>query len=83
LRHQTIGIGSRFPARIASTMHILTVIVLTVGALAILVLGLIRVLYDLLERGPYDALLVEESPRQEEPAAWPADREPRRNEVCR
>jgi hypothetical protein len=57
-------------------MHIITAIVLTIGALAFLVLGLIRVLHDLLERGPYDAPLVEESPRQENPAAWPADREP-------
>jgi hypothetical protein len=63
-------------------MHILTAIVLTVGALAFLVWGLIRVLYDLLERGPYDAPLVE-APRQEEPAPWPADRAPGRNEVCR
>ena len=64
-------------------MHIVTAIVLTIGALAFLVLGLIRVLHDLLERGPYDAPLVEESPRQEKPAAWPADGEPGRNEVCR
>jgi hypothetical protein len=64
-------------------MHILTAIVLTAGALVFLVWGLIRVLEDLLERGPYDAPLVEESPRQEDPAAWPADRQPERNEVCR
>jgi hypothetical protein len=64
-------------------MHILTAIVLTVGALAFLMWGLIRVLHDLLQRGPYDAPLVEESPRHEEPAAWRADREPGRNEVCR
>ena len=64
-------------------MHIVTAIVLTIGALAFLVLGLLRVLQDLLERGPYDAPLVEESPRQQEPAAWPADRQPQRNEVCR
>jgi hypothetical protein len=64
-------------------MHIVTAIVLTIGALAFLVLGLIRVLHDLLQRGPYDAPLVEESPRQENPAAWPADGEPRRSEICR
>jgi hypothetical protein len=64
-------------------MHIVTAIVLTIGALAFLLLGLIRVLHDLLERGPYDAPLVEESPRQENPAAWPADGEPGRNEICR
>ena len=64
-------------------MHIVTAIVLTIGALACLLLGLIRVLHDLLERGPYDAPLVEESPRQENPAAWPADREHGRSEICR
>jgi hypothetical protein len=64
-------------------MHIVTAIVLTIGALAFLVLGLIGVLHDLLERGPYDAPLVEESARQELSAAWPADREPGRNEICR
>jgi hypothetical protein len=64
-------------------MHIVTAIVLTIGALAILVLGLTRVLHDLLERGPYDAPLVEESPRQENPAAWPADGEHGRSEICR
>ena len=64
-------------------MHIITAIVLSIGALAFLLLGLIRVLHDLLERGPYDAPLVEESHRQENPAAWPADGEPRRNEICR
>jgi hypothetical protein len=64
-------------------MHIVTAIVLTIGALAFLVLGLIQVLHDLLERGPYDAPLVEESPRQENPAAWPSDGERGRNEICR
>jgi hypothetical protein len=64
-------------------MHIVTTIVLTIGALAFLVLGLIRVLHDLLERGPYDAPLVGESPRQQDPAAWPVDREPGRNQICR
>jgi hypothetical protein len=64
-------------------MHIVTAIVLTIGALSFLVLGLIGVLHDLLERGPYDAPLVEESPRQEICAGWPSDGEPGRNEICR
>jgi hypothetical protein len=65
-------------------MHIVSAIVLTIGALAFLVLGLIGVLHDLLERGPYDAPLVEESPRQGNPAAaWPADGEHERHEICR
>jgi hypothetical protein len=64
-------------------MHIVTAILLTIGALAFLVLGLVRVLHDLLERGPYDAPLVEESPRQEVPAGWSADGEPGRNEIYR
>ena len=64
-------------------MHIVTAIVLTIGALAFLLLGLIRVIHDLLERGPYDAPLVEESPRQANPAAWPADAEHGRSEICR
>jgi hypothetical protein len=64
-------------------MHIVTAIVLTVGALAFLVLGLLRVLDDLLERGPYDAPLVEESSRQDDPAAWPADGDPGQNQICR
>ena len=63
-------------------MHILIAIMLTIGALAFLVFGLIRVLHDLLERGPYDAPLVEQSPRQEDPVAWPSDGEPGRNEIC-
>jgi hypothetical protein len=64
-------------------MHIVTAILLTIGALAFLVLGLGRVLHDLLERGPYDAPLVEESPRQEDTAGWSADGEPGRNEIYR
>jgi hypothetical protein len=64
-------------------MHIFTAIILTIGALAFLVLGLIRALHDLLERGPYDAPLLEEKPRQEDPAAWPADGEPHPKEICR
>jgi hypothetical protein len=64
-------------------MHIVIAIVLTIGALVFLVLGLVGVLHDLLERGPYDAPLVEESPRQADPAGWPADGEPGRNEIYR
>ena len=64
-------------------MHIVTAILLTIGALAFLVLGLVRVLHDLLERGPYDAPLVEESSRQEDSAGWSADGEPGRNEIYR
>ena len=64
-------------------MHIVTAILLIIGAAAFLVWGLLQVLRDLLERGPYDAPLVEESPRQEDPLAWPADREPGRNEIYR
>ena len=63
-------------------MHFVTAILLTIGALAFLVLGLIRVLQDLLERGPYDAPLVEESLRREDHAGWSADEEPGRNEAC-
>jgi hypothetical protein len=59
-------------------MHIVTAILSTIGALAFLVLGLVRVLHDLLERGPYDAPLVEESP-----PGWSADGEPGRNEIYR
>jgi hypothetical protein len=55
-------------------MQIVITIVLTLGALAFLVLGLLRVLQDLLERGPYDAPLVEES--EDEVDSWPAGREP-------
>jgi hypothetical protein len=64
-------------------MHIVTAIVLTIGALAFLLLGLIRVFHDLLERGPYDAPLVEESSRQGNPEGWPADGERGRSEICR
>ena len=76
-------LGSRCPARIASSMHIVTAIVLAILALVFLVLGLIGVLQDLLERGPYDAPLVGEPLRKEDPAAWPGHGEPRRNEICR
>ncbi len=60
-------------------MHIVTAILLTIGALIFLVLGLLRVLHDLLERGPYDAPLVEESPCQEDAKGWLADGAPGRN----
>lgn len=70
---------SLFRAGIASSMHIFLAIVLTIGALAFLVYGLVRVLHDLLERGPYDAPLVEETPRPEDRAGWPVDGEPGRN----
>jgi hypothetical protein len=60
-------------------MHIVTGIFLTIGALTFLVLGLLRVLHDLLERGAYDAPLVEESPRQENVQGWSAREEPGRN----
>ena len=63
-------------------MHIVTALVLTIGALGVLVWGLVRVLHDLLERGPYDAPLIEESPRQEDPVGWTADEERGRSE-CR
>jgi hypothetical protein len=76
------AIGSRFRAGIASLMHILMATMFTIGALAFLVLGLIRVLYDLLERGPYDAPLVEKTHRQEDPSKWSADGAPGRNEIC-
>ena len=64
-------------------MHFVIAILLIIGALAFLVLGLIRVLHDLLERGPYDAPLAQESPHREDAAGWSADEEPGRNEVCR
>lgn len=64
-------------------MHIFMAIMLTIGALAFLVFGLIRVLHDLLERGPYDAPLVEQTPRQDDPAAWRSNGEPGQNEICR
>jgi hypothetical protein len=64
-------------------MHIVTAIVLTIGALAFLLLGVVRVLHDLLERGPYGAPLVEESPRKDDSAAWPVDGDPGQNQICR
>ena len=64
-------------------MHIVTAIVLIIGALAFLVLGLVRVLHDLLERGPYDAPLVEESHRRGDSTAWPVDGDPGQNQICR
>jgi hypothetical protein len=48
-------------------MHILWSLVLIVGALTILVMGLVGVVHDLLLRGPYEAPLI----RRNE-LAWPA-----------
>ena len=39
-------------------MHILWALVLIFGALTILVLGLVGVVHDLLQRGPYEAPLI-------------------------
>jgi hypothetical protein len=64
-------------------MHIVTAIVLTIGALAVLVWGLMRVLHDLLERGPYHAPLIEESPRREDPAGWHPGEEAGRSDCLR
>jgi hypothetical protein len=47
-------------------MHILSSIVLVLGAIIVLVLGLLSVLRDLIERGPYEAPLVEK-----DALAWP------------
>ncbi len=41
-------------------MQILTAIVLILGALALLLVALLRVLRDLLERGPYEAPSIDE-----------------------
>jgi hypothetical protein len=49
-----------------SFMHILSAMVLILGALIVLVLGLVSVLRDLLERGPYEAPLI-----QEDGMGWP------------
>jgi hypothetical protein len=64
-------------------MHLFIAITLTIGAPAFLLIGLIRVLHDLWERGPYDAPLVGETHRQDDPAAWSAGGAPGRNEICR
>jgi hypothetical protein len=47
-------------------MHIFLSIALVLGAVIILVTGFIRVLYDLLERGPYEAPLL-----NDDELAWP------------
>ena len=47
-------------------MHILTSLLLIVGALTVLVLGLVGVVPDLLERGPYEAPLI-----KNDRLAWP------------
>jgi|HubBroStandDraft_1064217.scaffolds.fasta_scaffold2127159_1 hypothetical protein len=48
-------------------MHVFWSLALIVGALAILVLGLVRVVHDLLLRGPYEAPLI-----RNDGLAWPA-----------
>jgi hypothetical protein len=47
-------------------MHIFSSIVLTLGAIIVLILGLISVLRDLIERGPYQAPTIDD-----EELAWP------------
>jgi hypothetical protein len=47
-------------------MHILSSIVLILGAIIILVLGLISVLRDLIERSPHEAPIIDE-----QGLAWP------------
>jgi hypothetical protein len=47
-------------------MHIFLSIALILGAVIILVAGFIRVLHDLLERGPYEAPLL-----NDDELAWP------------
>ena len=47
-------------------MHMLSSIVLILGAILVLVLGLISVLRDLIERGPYQAPTIDV-----EELAWP------------
>jgi len=48
-------------------MHILWSLTLIVGALTVLVMGLVGVVHDLLQRGPYEAPLI---PHND--LAWPA-----------
>lgn len=48
-------------------MHLLWSLVLIVSVVAILVLGLVRVVHDLLLRGPYEAPLIRNNG-----LAWPA-----------
>jgi hypothetical protein len=48
-------------------MHILWSLALIVGALTILVLGLVGVVQDLLQRGPYEAPLI-----RNDGLSWPA-----------
>jgi hypothetical protein len=50
-------------------MRILTTIALILGAISLLLVGLVRVLRDLLERGPFEA------PSIDDGVAWP--RQPR------
>jgi hypothetical protein len=48
-------------------MHTLWVLALIFGALALLVFGLVGVVHDLLERGPYEPPLI-----RNDGLAWPA-----------
>ena len=48
-------------------MHILWSLVLIVGALTILIMGLMGVVHDLLQRGPYEAPLI-----RNDGLTWPA-----------
>jgi hypothetical protein len=48
-------------------MHILWSLALIFGALTILVLGLVGVVHDLLQRGPYEAPVI-----RNDGLAWPA-----------
>jgi hypothetical protein len=48
-------------------MHILWSLALILGALAILVMGLVGVVHDLLQRGPYEPPLI-----RNDGLAWPA-----------
>jgi hypothetical protein len=46
-------------------MHILSSIILILGALIVLILGLVSVLHDLLERGPYEVPLIDQNSHQD------------------
>jgi len=48
-------------------MHILWSVALIVGALTILIMGLVGVVHDLLQRGPYEPPLI-----RNDGLAWPA-----------
>jgi hypothetical protein len=55
-------------------MHILVSVLLIVAALTVLVLGLVGVVHDLLDRGPYETPLI-----KDDSLAWP----PRYQRVAR